>query len=77
MVSILVLIAGCGLMGFGFFMLYAWVGGRGGWFDTGVFDRSGASKNDRQFIDLYYVAIVLAPLLIGAILLAYGLRKWL
>ena len=76
MPPIILIIAGGVLMAFGFVMLWAWVDGRSRWFDSGVFDRRGASKNDRQFLDLYYIVIVLAPLLSGAVMFAYGLRRW-
>ena len=77
MVSIILSFVGGGLMAFGFFMLFAWVSGRSSWIDPSVLERSGDSKNDRMFIDLYYIAIVLAPLLSGSILLLYGVRQWL
>jgi hypothetical protein len=73
----MLIVAGAGLMLFGLCMLWGWVNGRSRWFDAGVFDRAGASKNDRQFLDLYYIAIVLAPLLCGAVMMALGLRRWL
>jgi len=77
MKNLILVIAGAGLMLFGLSMLWGWVNGKSWWFDAGVFDRSGTSKNDRQFLDLYYVVIVLAPLLCGAVILLFGLRGWL
>ena len=76
MPHVILVIAGSALMLFGFVMLCAWAAGRGGWFDSGVFDRKGTSKNDRQFLDLYFIAIVIGPLACGAILFLYGLRRW-
>ena len=49
-------------------------GNRGRW-ARGVLDRAGASKNDRQFLSLYFVVLVVAPLLGGAVLIAVGLRQ--
>ena len=58
----------------GVLMLGAWLGGKSRWFGGGVLDRAGDSKNDRQFLDLYFVALVLAPLLFGGILIVFALR---
>ena len=77
MLAVILVIIGAALMLFGLFMLWGWLNGRSRWFDSGVFDREGASKIDRQFLDLYYIALVLAPLMCGAIIMAFGLRKWL
>jgi hypothetical protein len=67
--------AGAVLMLAGVFLLSAWLSGKPAWFDTGAFDRRGATKTDRQFINVYFVALVLAPLLVGAILIVYGLTR--
>ncbi len=56
--------------------LAAWVGGRSSWFDAGVYDRQGDTKTDRQFLDLYFVAMVIAPLLAGALLIVLGLQQF-
>lgn len=77
MPPIVLVIAGGILMGIGFLMLWAWMDGRSRWFDSSVFERKGASKNDRQFLDLYFIVIVLAPLFGGAVMFVYGLRRWL
>ena len=77
MLPLILLAVGAVLMVFGLCMLWDWVDGDSRWFDAGVFERSGSSKNDRQFLDLYYVAIVLAPLLSGAILIVLGLCYFL
>jgi hypothetical protein len=72
-----VLIAAGGLsMAAGAVLLLGWVGGKSTWFNSAVYDRPGASKNDRQFLDLYFVALVAAPLLAGALMIAFGL-VWL
>ena len=63
------------LMFLGILLLAGWVSGKSAWFDPGVYDRQGSSKNDRQFLDLYFIAIVLAPLLVGALLIVFGLRE--
>lgn len=69
-----VLIAAGGLsMACGIVLLMGWVGGRSSWFDSSVFDRPGASKNDRQYLDLYFSALVIAPLLAGGLMIAFGL----
>ncbi len=67
--------AGAVLMIAGVLLLGAWLSGRASWLDAGVYDRPGATKTDRQFINLYFVALVLAPLLVGAVLIVYGLTR--
>jgi hypothetical protein len=74
MLGIILVLVGAGLMLVGLIMLGGWVGGRSGRVGRGVLDRQGDSKNDRQFLALYFVGLVVAPLLGGAILIAFGLR---
>ena len=74
MTAWILIASGAGLMLFGMIATAAWVGGKSNWFDSGVFDRRGTSKTDRQFLDLYFVAIVIAPLLSGGMLIVFGLR---
>ena len=74
MLSMILIIGGICLMIFGVCMLVMWVSGKGRWFDTGVYDSRGSSKVDRMFLDLYFLAIVIAPLLSGAIMIVFGLR---
>jgi hypothetical protein len=64
---------GAALMIAGALLLSAWLSGKASWFDADVYDRPGATKTDRQFISLYFVALVLAPLLVGAVFIVYGL----
>ena len=73
--AVLVMVLGVVLMTAGLVMLCGWVSGRGGRFARAVLDRAGDSKNDRQFLSLYFVAFVVAPLLSGAILIAFGLQR--
>ena len=77
MTEAILIFAGAVLLVLGLGMLLAWLGGHNRWLNDGVLSRGGASKNDRQFIELYYVALVLAPLLCGGILIALGLKRWL
>jgi hypothetical protein len=58
---------------FGVVMLWQWNSGTGSWLDSGVVGKAGTSKNDRQFILLYFISLVLAPLLGGAIMVVFGL----
>ncbi len=74
MIGVIFIIVGATLMSFGVFMLSAWISGTSRWFDAGIFGRSGATKNDRQFLDLYFIAVVLIPLLSGAIMIVFALR---
>ena len=75
MLAGILIIVGAALTLFGAVMLGGWVAGKSNWFDSGVFDRAGTSKTDRQFLDLYFVAIVLAPLFFGGVLIVFGLRS--
>lgn len=75
MVGIAFIVAGGVLMLLGVVMAAAWMGGSSRWVDSDVYDRPGATKTDRQFLDLYFVALVLVPLLTGAILIALGLQQ--
>ncbi len=76
MVGIVLIAIGVALMLLGAVLAVAWTGGRARWFDAGIFDR-GATKTDRQFQDLHFLATVIAPLLIGGLLIALGLRQLL
>jgi len=66
---------GVGLMFMGSVMLAGWVSGKSRWFNASVYDRQGVSKTDRMFIDLYFISMVLAPLLAGAIIIVVGLLR--
>jgi len=75
MVGIILIAVGAALMLLGVAMLLAWTGGRSRWIDPGVFDRPGSTKTDRQYLDLYFVGLVIVPLLAGALLIALGLQR--
>lgn len=77
MVGIALITVGAALMLLGVAMLIAWMGGVSRWIDPGVFDRPGATKTDRQYLDLYFVGLVIVPLLGGAMLIALGLEQLL
>ena len=77
MLGLILIVVGAGLMVLGIISLAGWISGKSRWLEGGVYDRRGASKVDRQFLDLYFVAVVIAPLLVGAILIVFGLREWL
>jgi len=74
MLAGILIAAGTVVMLFGVVMLAGWVGGKGRWFGVDVYDRTGVSKTDRQFLNLYFMAIVLAPLFFGGMLIVFGLR---
>ena len=76
LLGVMLILAGLGLMIFGVRMLCSWLGSAGSRFDAAWFDRSGSSKTDRQFLDLYFIAAVLGPLLGGAILIVFGLSQF-
>ena len=77
MMGAVLIVCGVASMLLGVLMLSGWVGGKSTWFDSAVFDRRGGSKTDRMFLYLYFLAMVVVPLLAGGILIAYGLSKLL
>ena len=66
---------GAVLMTGGVILLRGWITGKSAWFDPSVYDRPGNTKNDRMLLYVTFMAMVLAPLLTGAILIVYGLRQ--
>jgi hypothetical protein len=72
-VGLIVLGAAC-MIG-GTIMLAGWLGGKSSWFGAGVYDRAGESKSDRQALYLYFIALVIAPLLGGALIIAFGILQ--
>jgi hypothetical protein len=75
MLGTLFVLLGAVLMSAGGVMLTGWVSGKSRWFNASVYDRRGASKTDRMFIDLYFISMVLAPLMAGALLIVVGLLR--
>jgi hypothetical protein len=75
MLGYILIAVGAIAMIFGSMALWKWNSGGGSWFDPGVVDRTGASKNERQFLDLYFFSLVIVPLLGGAIFIVFGLCK--
>ena len=75
MTAIAVIIAlGVLLMGFGVVMVGGWLGGQSDWFGAEVFDRLASSKSDRWLLYITFVALVLAPLFGGALMIIFGLH---
>ena len=74
--SILVLVGAILMLGGGI-MLAGWGSGKSRWSNASVSDRQGSSKTDRMFMYLYFVAMVIAPLLGGGIVIVAGLVKLL
>ena len=74
--GVLILI-GAALMVFGATMLAGWISGKGAWFDADVYTRPGRGQKDWLLLDLHFMAKVLAPLMVGAVLILVGLRRWL
>jgi len=70
--------AGAVLMVLGVFSLAAWLGGKSLWFDPESFDRKGSPQRG-VMLTIYYlaafVALVLAPLLVGGALIILGLVR--
>ena len=75
MLGFILIVVGAALLVFGVFMLAWWAGGEKRLFDSGVLDRKGSSKVDRQFLDLYFIVLVITPLMGGAIMIVFGLLE--
>ena len=69
MLGPILVFAGAVLMTAGLVFLGGWVSGRG--------ERAGKPRTDHQWMGLYFIALVLAPLLSGAVLIAAGLDRLL
>ena len=74
MLAAALIIGGAVVMLAGVVMLVGWTTGKSRWFDAGVYDSPGARKTDRQFLYIYFMAMVLSLLLGGAIMIVFGLR---
>jgi hypothetical protein len=75
MLGIALVIAGIILMAVGLIFLGSWVSGRGERAGRPGPALSDGTKTDRQIMDLYFIALVVAPLLAGAMLIAFGLQE--
>jgi hypothetical protein len=75
MLGIALVIAGIILMAVGLIFLGSWVSGRGERAGRPGAALSDGTKTDRQIMDLYFIALVVAPLLAGAMLIAFGLQE--
>ena len=73
MLGIGLVIAGVILMSVGLVFLGGWVSGRGERAGRPGSALSDRTKTERQLMDLYFIAAVLAPLLAGATFIAVGL----
>jgi len=78
MLAVMLIVCGGLLMLFGVLMLGGWLSGKSNWFDAGVYDRAEAAKKDRKYLDLYFFyffTIIVLPLLVGGLLIIFGLRR--
>lgn len=70
--------AGAVMMILGVVSLASWTGGKSLWFDPEAFDRRGSPQRGFMLTVYYlaaFAALVLAPLLVGAGLIVYGLTR--
>ena len=74
MVGGILIAIGIALMALGAVLMAAWLNGKGTWFDREIYDRPGDTLNDRQYLRFYFIALILAPLLGGGILIVFGLK---
>ena len=66
------------LMVAGVLLLYAWMNNKSRWFDSESFGQQNSVRMGCLFWSfylLYFVALVIAPLLGGAMMIVYGLAK--
>jgi hypothetical protein len=73
------IIIGGVLMVAGAVLLYAWLTGKSKWFDSANVDPQNSPSIDALSIFtmvLYFLAMVIAPLLGGALMIVYGLRQY-
>ncbi len=77
MLGPILVFAGTVLMTVGLVFLGGWVNGRGERAGKPHTTFTDGSKTDRQLMDLYFATLVVAPLLGGAVLIAFGLEKLL
>ncbi len=73
MLGPILIAAGIVLMILGVISSTYWVSDKASWLNADSADRPGGTLNERQYIRLCFVALVIAPLLVGAILIVYGL----
>lgn len=74
MVGSICIAIGAVMMTVGVVMLSGWSGGGGRWFGQ---DEQGPSRSNWLIMDLYFLAKVVCPLFVGAVLILYGLRQLL
>ena len=80
MVGALLIAGGAVLMVLGVFMLLHWMSGKANWFDQRILDTTADDVPQRRFIDvlfvaLYFLALVIVPILAGATLIVCGLVR--
>ncbi|MHC4985052.1 MAG: hypothetical protein ACYTFO_02745 [Planctomycetota bacterium] len=76
MMGFILIAIGGTLMILGTLMLLPWVEGQGRFAERGGYDARGTIQSDWLFISLYFLSLVIAPLLGGAILIVYGLDQF-
>ena len=67
------------LMVAGVLLLYAWMNNKSRWLDSESFEQHNSGRMGCLFWSLYllyFVALVIAPLLGGALMIVYGLEDW-
>ena len=80
MVGALLIAGGAVLMVLGVAMLLHWMSGKANWFDQRFLHDDGKDTPQRRFIDvlfvaLYFLALVIVPILAGATLIVCGLVR--
>jgi hypothetical protein len=71
MLAIALLVAGGTLMLTGVLMLWEWLGGESKLFDAD----SSWVQADWLLLDIRFIALVIAPMLFGAILIVFGMAR--
>ena len=75
MLGFILIAVGGTLMILGTLMLMPWVEGQGRFAERGGSDGRGTIQSDWLFICVYFLSLVIAPLLSGAILIVFGLNQ--
>jgi hypothetical protein len=73
--SIILITVGSGLMILGILMLWEWLSGESKIFEAAGYDGGSSRQSDLVFMDLYFLVLVVAPLLSGGIMIVVGLAR--
>ena len=73
----MLILVGVALMLFGATMLTGWISGKGAGSGADIYTRPGRDQKEWLLLDLHFMVKVIAPILAGAVLILFGLRRYL